>query len=231
LARRADARVTWVVKGGGFGHGVGLSAYGAYGYGLHGYGYRQILHHYFRDIRITTLQRAPMVRVLLTVSPGDVGFSNATAACGRRLDPSRPYRAHLRGSSVRLLSSSGKLLARCGGRLHADSGGKLRIAGLGVYRGSDYPSLDGVYFFGDWGSGRVWGLKRDDAGKWQMQELLHTALNITSGNADETGQIFVTNAASQYGTWNPFDSAKGSVWKLVSADKVASGAKTAPAAK
>ena len=111
----AGASVTWVVNGGGFGHGVGLSAYGAYGYGLHGYGYKQILHHYFRQIQITTLKRAPMVRVLLTISPGDVGFSHAT----RRLRPARStrersYRAHRHGSSVRLLSSSGKLLARCG---------------------------------------------------------------------------------------------------------------------
>ena len=112
---------------------------------------------------------------------------------------------------------------------HATDG--ICIAGLGIYRGNAYPSLDGVYFAGDWGSGRVWGIKRDDAGKWQMQELLHTALNITSGNCDEAGTIYVTNAASQYGTWNPFDSAKGSVWRLVSADKVSSGAKVAPAAK
>jgi len=132
----ADARVTWVVKGGGFGHGVGLSAYGAYGYGLHGYGYRQILHHYFRGIQVTTLKRAPIVRVLLTISPGDVGFSNATAACGRKLDPRRSYRAHRHGGSVRLLSGSGKLLARCGALLHADSRGKLRITGVGVYRGA-----------------------------------------------------------------------------------------------
>src|SRR6476646_6684597 len=121
----ADARVSWVVEGGGFGHGVGLSAYGAYGYGLHGYGYRQILHHYFRGIQVTTLKRAPIVRVLLTISPGDVGFSNATAACGRKLDPRRSYRAHRHGGSVRLLSGSGKLLARCGALLHADSRGKL----------------------------------------------------------------------------------------------------------
>jgi len=111
---------------------------------------------------------------------------------------------------------------------HATDG--ICIAGLGIYRGSEYPSLDGVYFFGDWGSGRVWGVKRDDSGKWLMQELLHTALNITSGNSDETGQIFVTNATSQYGAWNPYESAKGSVWKLVSADKVSTGAKTAPPA-
>ena len=36
--RRRQAKVTWVVKGGGFGHGVGLSQYGAYGYAKHGKG-------------------------------------------------------------------------------------------------------------------------------------------------------------------------------------------------
>jgi len=132
----AGGAVTWVVKGGGFGHGVGMSAYGAYGYGKHGAGYRQILHHYFKGIRIGEMRGAPLVRVLLTVSPGDVSFSQATAACGKPLDPDRSYSAHLRGSSLRLQSSSGRLLARCGGRFHADSRGMIRIAGVGVYRGA-----------------------------------------------------------------------------------------------
>jgi glucose/arabinose dehydrogenase len=110
---------------------------------------------------------------------------------------------------------------------HATDG--ICIAGFGVYRGAEFPSLDGVYFCGDWGSGRVWGLKREDAGgKWQMQELLNTSLNLTSGNEDEQGNMYITNAPSQYGTWNPFNSEKGSVWKLVAADKVPAGAKTAP---
>jgi stage II sporulation protein D len=133
---RAAGAATWVVRGGGFGHGVGMSAYGAYGYGLHGAGYRQILGHYFRGIGIAEMRSAPMVRVLLDVSGGDVTFSQATDACGEELDPSRRYRAHRRGSSVRLLSGSGRLLARCGGRLHADSRGTIRIAGVGVYRGA-----------------------------------------------------------------------------------------------
>jgi SpoIID/LytB domain protein len=132
----AAGSVTWVVHGGGFGHGVGISAYGAYGFGLHGYGYRQILHHYFRGIRITALSRAPIVRVLLSTAPGDVGFAGATAACGAALDPRRSYLAHRRGASVRLLSSSGKLLARCGAKLHASGRGPLRIRGLGTYRGA-----------------------------------------------------------------------------------------------
>jgi stage II sporulation protein D len=132
----AEGAVTWIVKGGGFGHGVGMSAYGAYGYGKHGFGYRQILHHYFRGIKIGELRAPPPVRVLLAISPRDVSFNHATVACGSSLEPSRSYLAHRRGSSVWLLSNSGKLLARCGERLHADSRRTIRIAGVGVYRGA-----------------------------------------------------------------------------------------------
>jgi hypothetical protein len=109
---------------------------------------------------------------------------------------------------------------------HATEG--ICVIGFGVYRGGDSAGMDGVYFFGDWGSGRVWGTARDSAGKWQMQELLNTSLNFTSGGEDESGNLYVTTAMSQYGTWNPFDSKRGSVWKLVPADKVPGGAKTAP---
>jgi hypothetical protein len=61
-----------------------------------------------------------------------------------------------------------------------------------------------------------------------MQELLNTSLNLTAGGEDEAGNLYVCNATSQYGTWNPFQNPPGSVWKLVAADKVPSGAKTAP---
>ncbi len=136
LPAQAAAAVTWIVKGGGFGHGVGMSAYGAYGFGLHGSGYRQILRHYYRGIRVEEMSVAPRVTVLLAISPGDVPFSGASGACGRSLDPSRTYRARRRGDSVRLLSSSGKLLARCGERLHAEGRRMVRIGGVGVYRGA-----------------------------------------------------------------------------------------------
>lgn len=132
----AQGAVTWVVKGGGFGHGVGMSAYGAYGYGLHGAGYLQILRHYYRGIRVEGMGGAPQVTVLLAISPGDVSFSGARAACGRSLEPSRTYRAHRRAGSVRLLSNGGRLLARCGERLHAGGRRMVRIDGVGVYRGA-----------------------------------------------------------------------------------------------
>ena len=126
----------WVVHGHGFGHGVGMSAYGAYGYALHGKGYRWILGHYYKGTALSTRTKPQVVRVLLSSASGDVGFSHARSACGRKLDPTRTYEAHLLGNSVVLRSSAGKPLARCGRRLRAAGAGTIAIAGLGTYRGA-----------------------------------------------------------------------------------------------
>ncbi|MGV1050322.1 MAG: SpoIID/LytB domain-containing protein [Solirubrobacterales bacterium] len=136
LPASASASVSWIVHGRGFGHGVGMSAYGAYGYAQHGKGYRFILGHYYPGTTIGTLTKPQVVRVLLTTSGGDVGFSAATSACGERLDPARNYEAHRLGNSVVLRSSAGKPLARCGGTLRAAGAGRITIAGLGSFRGA-----------------------------------------------------------------------------------------------
>src|SRR3569623_31819 len=70
-AGTASAASTWVIRGAGWGHGVGMSAYGAYGYGKHGASYRKILDHYFRHLQITKLRHEPDVRVLLEKASGD----------------------------------------------------------------------------------------------------------------------------------------------------------------
>jgi stage II sporulation protein D len=132
----AQAAVSWIVHGRGFGHGVGMSAYGAYGFAKHGKGYRFILGHYYRGTSIGTLDKPRVVRVLLDISPGDVEFSGATSACGERLDPRRSYEAHRDGNQVKLRSSGGKRLANCGRRLRAAGRGKIEIAGHGTYRGA-----------------------------------------------------------------------------------------------
>jgi SpoIID/LytB domain protein len=132
----ARASVGWIVHGRGFGHGVGMSAYGAYGYALHGWGYQAILAHYYRGTTIGFLRRPRVVRVLLAVDSGDAVFSEATAACGRRLDPSRFYEAHLVGRSVRLRTSGGRPLANCGHELRARGEDGIAIVGLGTYRGA-----------------------------------------------------------------------------------------------
>jgi stage II sporulation protein D len=135
-AAPAGASVSWVVHGRGFGHGVGMSAYGAYGYALHGKSYQFILGHYFTGTTLGTLPGPRVVRVLLDISPGDVGFSAASSACGVALDPARSYDAHRSGSTVVLRSSGGKRLANCGPKLRAAGQGKIEIAGVGTYRGA-----------------------------------------------------------------------------------------------
>jgi stage II sporulation protein D len=132
----ASAAVNWVVHGRGFGHGVGMSAYGAYGFAKEGKGYRFILGHYYRGTSLGTLEKTRVVRVLLDISPGDVEFSGATSACGQRLDPRRSYEAHRDGRSVKLRSSGGKRVANCGGKLRAAGAGKITIAGQGTFRGA-----------------------------------------------------------------------------------------------
>ena len=63
-AAPASAVSNFVVTGRGYGHGVGMSQYGAQGFALHGWGYRRILAHYYPG---THLDRVPdlLVRVLI----------------------------------------------------------------------------------------------------------------------------------------------------------------------
>ncbi|MBS1861546.1 MAG: SpoIID/LytB domain-containing protein [Actinobacteria bacterium] len=136
-AASARAQVSWVVHGHGFGHGVGMSAYGAYGYALHGKGYKFILGHYYPGTSLGTISGPNVVRVLLGTSSGDVSFSEATSACRTQLEPSRTYQAHRLGNVVVLRSAAGKPLARCGATLRAaGSSGVINIAGMGRYRGA-----------------------------------------------------------------------------------------------
>lgn len=125
----------WVIKGHGFGHGVGMSAYGAYGLARHGHGYRSILAHYYRSTRLHRTSRHP-VRVLLASGVGSVGFKKARKACGKRLHRHHGYEFKRSRSGVALLSSGGRRVGRCGRAGIAAGKGTIRIRGRGAYRGS-----------------------------------------------------------------------------------------------
>ena len=115
-----------MVKGHGFGHGVGMSQYGAYGYAEHGKGYRFILAHYYSGTTLGQADGHARSSASCSTSPrGDVGFSGATSACGQALDPSRGYEAHRVGSGVKLRSSAGQPLADCGRKLRAAGAGRV----------------------------------------------------------------------------------------------------------
>ena len=58
---------TFFVSGHGWGHGVGLAQYGAYGYALHGWAAEDIVAHYYPG---TELGQAPVKRVRVLLVPG-----------------------------------------------------------------------------------------------------------------------------------------------------------------
>jgi stage II sporulation protein D len=75
--KAAVGAATFVVTGHGWGHGVGMSQYGAYGYAQKGVGYAKIVLHYFPG---TELGQAPVskVRVLLTSGVATLPIASAS---------------------------------------------------------------------------------------------------------------------------------------------------------
>jgi len=115
---------------------------------------------------------------------------------------------------------------------HVDQG--ICVVGVGVYRGKEYPALNGTYFAADWGTGKVWAMKQDASKQWQMQEMLDldVTLRPTSGGEDEAGNLYITHATANYGgPVDPTTSERGAVWKIVPASQVPAGAVTAPLEK
>ncbi|HVN80731.1 MAG TPA: PQQ-dependent sugar dehydrogenase [Terriglobia bacterium] len=77
------------------------------------------------------------------------------------------------------------------------------VIGGYVYRGREYPSLNGLYFFGDFGSSRIWCLAETNRGTWERTELLRLGKEISAFGEDEDGELYVVG----YG---------GSIYRLAS---------------
>jgi len=72
------------------------------------------------------------------------------------------------------------------------------ISGGMVYRGAEFPGLQGIYFYGDYCSGRIWGLRGNGAG-WDTAVLIaprNPPLNITTFGEDEAGNVYAANYAN-----------------------------------
>jgi stage II sporulation protein D len=132
-AAAPDADARWVVKGRGFGHGVGMSQYGAFGLARQGRGYRFIIEHYFTRTRVRK-SKGRLVNVLLDSGVGSVPFTRAEVACGRILRRKNVYEFLRSGSDV-LLRRDGHTLDNCGPRASAQGRRTVNALGYGVYRG------------------------------------------------------------------------------------------------
>ena len=139
----AAASSKFTIRGAGFGHGVGMSQYGAYGYALNGAGYRDILGHYYSGTAIGQANPGQRVRVLLQSVRGSASFTGATRAGSRTLSAGKVYYVARRGSSVQLRNARGRKLGTYRSLQVTGSGGKVLLRGTaangrsnGVYRGA-----------------------------------------------------------------------------------------------
>lgn len=66
------------------------------------------------------------------------------------------------------------------------------ITGGFVYRGQDFPDLEGIYFYADYITGRIWGLRRH-GDEWQSHEFLDSPYNVASFGEDEAGELYVVD--------------------------------------
>ncbi|MET0818100.1 MAG: SpoIID/LytB domain-containing protein, partial [Solirubrobacteraceae bacterium] len=143
-AAAADAAKRFTIRGAGFGHGVGMSQYGAMGYALHGWGYAAILAHYYSGTALGVLTEPREVRVLLQSTSGWASFSGASRAAGRTLAPRKTYIVRGRaGGQVQLLSRRRRALATVPAPLRVTGPGLLTLRGRagngrtnGTYRGA-----------------------------------------------------------------------------------------------
>ena len=68
----------------------------------------------------------------------------------------------------------------------------LSITGGYVYRGQDQPSMQGIYFFADYVTGRIWGL-RNMNGLWETKLLMDSAHSVSSFGEDEAGNLYLVD--------------------------------------
>lgn len=119
-AAPACADTKLVVTGHGWGHGVGMSQWGAYGYARHGWGWRRILAHYYGGTQVSA---APVSRVRVLVAErtrrATVGCAGAirvddASGRGRALPPG----SYGLGRALKLPVGHRKVRVRDGRRHH-----------------------------------------------------------------------------------------------------------------
>jgi len=78
---------------------------------------------------------------------------------------------------------------------YSHNAGDCSVTGGFVYRGTRYPSLQGIYFYGDYCSGRIRTLTRAN-GAWQSAVALQTNLLISTFGEDDSGELYVADHGS-----------------------------------
>jgi stage II sporulation protein D len=129
------AASVFIIRGGGNGHGVGMSQYGAYGFALHGKSYQFILAHYYQGTSLRTVNPDQTVRVL--IQTGSASFSGATKAGGKKVKAGTIFSVQaLTGGQLALTGPHGKRIGTFSAPLTVTGPGPLTVPGRGSYRGA-----------------------------------------------------------------------------------------------
>ena len=65
------------------------------------------------------------------------------------------------------------------------------VTGGYAYRGTAYPAMQGIYFYADYCSGRIWGLQNN--GVWQSMLLLESGRSVSSFGEGESGELYLVD--------------------------------------
>lgn len=71
------------------------------------------------------------------------------------------------------------------------------VVGGRVYRGQAIPSLCGVYLYGDFGSGVIWGLRYEGGAVIEQQKLLDTGRPVAAFGEDQQRELYVVDYAGE----------------------------------
>jgi stage II sporulation protein D len=135
-APASAAKTTFTIKGAGFGHGVGMSQYGAYGYAQQGWDAARILGHYYTGTSLGTTDPNQNVRVLLVGATSSSRITGARQAGSRKLDPAKTYTVRRRAlTEVELLHGRKRVATFKAPLQVAGNGGATTLGGHGTYRG------------------------------------------------------------------------------------------------
>jgi stage II sporulation protein D len=141
----AQPAPTIFVKGHGWGHGVGMPQYGAYGYALHGWTHGQIIAHYYPGTKLG-LTQLKTVRVLLVPSAKRVVVSSTSPFFVRDRAGKRYKLAaggQTLGPGLKLKVAAAKELKALQGPLVFSAGADPLVLGSRAYRGSFRVSVNG----------------------------------------------------------------------------------------
>jgi glucose/arabinose dehydrogenase len=79
--------------------------------------------------------------------------------------------------------------------VYAHQVGGCSVTGGTVIRDPSLPEWQGIYVYGDFCTGLIWGLYRDEGGNWQNQLLFDTSFQITSFGTGFDGGLYVLDRA------------------------------------